>query len=368
MLDAQRRVTASWLSRLIISLTLLVWSALALLVLWLLSHVVTTLIIFVLATLIAYALYPLVQVLQRWMPRPIAIGIVYSVVFLGICALVYVLIRAIIDQVDSLITLINDARQTGPNNKLQPLVSALEQLGVTSDQVSSSFNQIAGQLRSTVSSLLQVAKGIFTALLNVLLIATLSVYALLDGPRLHKWLRHRTPASQRSLIMFLQRTFTNVVGGYVRGQIVLSLILSSLTCGAMFLIGIPYALLLGVVAFVLSFIPTIGALTTGAVCLLLALTQGWVAVVFTILFLIGNQILETNILGPRIVGSAVGLRPFVSILAFIAGGELFGLIGAVLAAPLAGLLQTFISASWQAWREQHPEQFTDEAKKELVVE
>ena len=80
-------------------------------------------------------------------------------------------------------------------------------------------------------------------------------------------------------------------------------------------------------------------------------------------YFVGVHILEGDVLGPRIVGKAVGVHPAVSLIALIAGGELFGIWGAIFASPIAGLVQAILTAFWKQWRKTHPDQFpTGEAK------
>ena len=125
----------------------------------------------------------------------------------------------------------------------------------------------------------------------------------------------------------------------------------------MWLIGLPFALLLGVLAFVLEFIPTLGTLVSGAICVLLALTKGWVFAVIVLAYFIIVHVIEGDVVGPRIVGKTIGLHPVVSLVALIAGAELFGIAGALLASPVAGVLQALLIAIWAQWRAAHPKEF-----------
>jgi predicted PurR-regulated permease PerM len=128
----------------------------------------------------------------------------------------------------------------------------------------------------------------------------------------------------------------------------------------MTLFHVPYALLLGVLAFLLEFIPIIGTLVSGAICVLLALTQGWLIAVLVLGYFVVVHIIEGDVVGPRIVGKAIGLHPVVSLAALIAGSELFGIVGALLASPIAGVLQALIIALWAEWRTNHPDEFLAE--------
>ena len=148
-------------------------------------------------------------------------------------------------------------------------------------------------------------------------------------------------------------------GGYIRGQVLLSVLIGVLVGGGLTVFHVPYALLLGVLAFILEFIPILGTLVSGLICTLVALTQGWVIALGVLIYFIVVHVLEGDIIGPRIVGKAVGLHPIVSIAALIAGAELFGVVGALFASPLAGVLQAFLIALWIHWRESRPEAFEE---------
>src|SRR5262249_6471277 len=141
------------------------------------------------------------------------------------------------------------------------------------------------------------------------------------------------------------------------GQLTLAALVGVLVGVSMAVLQVPFAVLLGVMAFVLEFIPFLGVIISGAACVLLGLTQGWLTALLVLVVFVGLHVVEGDAVGSRIRGSAVGLHPAVSLIALIAGGELFGLWGAIFAAPLAGLLQALIVAFWQNWRAEHPEQF-----------
>jgi predicted PurR-regulated permease PerM len=126
-------------------------------------------------------------------------------------------------------------------------------------------------------------------------------------------------------------------------------------------------MLLGVLAFVLEFVPIIGVFISGATCVLIALAaKGWVWAVFVLVYFVFVHIIEGDVVGPRIVGSAVGVHPAVSIFALLAGGELFGIWGALFAAPLAGVIQAILAEIWREWRELHPHQFPEQFGAQIV--
>ena len=220
--------------------------------------------------------------------------------------------------------------------------------------------------RAKEASSLQKGKGPrLVSLLNQG-IQVLSIYLLVDGARVSRWFRQNMPYRQRGRVRFLLETLQRVVGGYIRGQVLLCCIIGTLVGVGMWLLGVPYALLLGVLAFILEFIPVLGTLLSGVVCVLLALTKGWVLAVIVLAYFVVVHVIEGDVVGPRIVGKAVGLHPAISIVALIAGTELFGIWGALLAAPLAGVLQAFVKALWAEWREMHPQEF-QKAKEQIAA-
>jgi len=99
---------------------------------------------------------------------------------------------------------------------------------------------------------------------------------------------------------------------------------------------------------------------------LLALTKGWLLAIIVLVYFVVVHVIEGDVVGPRIVGKAIGLHPVVSLAALIAGGELFGIWGALFASPVAGVLQALLVAIWSEWRETHPHEF--QAMKDKATE
>jgi predicted PurR-regulated permease PerM len=209
-------------------------------------------------------------------------------------------------------------------------------------------------------------RGIFNFILDTIIVAVVSIYMLIDGERITSWLRNNMPSAQQHRVNFLLETFQRIVGGYIRGQLLLSVMIGVLVGVGMFVLGVPYSVLLGVLAFILSFVPIIGTFISGAICVLLALTKGWIIALIVLAYFIGVHVFEGDLVGPRVVGKAVGLHPIVSLTALIAGSELFGIWGALFASPVAGILQALLVSFWTEWKATHTEQF--QQKKEQIEE
>ena len=343
-----------WTKRLVITLTISIWFALSF---WVIGKIASALLMFAIAALLAYAFYPLVKFVQRILPRGLSILTVFLCLVAALVGLVYIFIRIAIQQAKIFITYVREAITSPEQGPLSFVTDQLNNLGISRQQIQAVSLDIIRQVQGIVSGAIPFVSSIFGIILNALLVAALCVYILFTGPRIVNWLRYKTPLSQRENINYLLETFKHVAGGYIRGQLLLSTILSTITALFMSIIGVPLSFFLGILAFMLSFIPTIGAFTTGTICVLLALTQGWVTALLALAFLIFLQVLETQILSPRIVGSAVGLHPLAALMALIIGGELFGATGALFAAPVAGIVQALLIAIWKTWSIRHPEQF-----------
>lgn len=345
-----------WQKRRDIPLAILAWTALVIILGWLAGHVGRTILLIILAALLAFAIAPLARLFTHVMPRWLAITLTYVVFFASIGLLLYFVARTAIDQVISLAQYISYLLTPGSSGKATPLQHFLLSFGLTSAQITTARNQLVSRAESMASSAVPLISGIFNTGLDIIVVAVLSIYLVIDGPRMGRWLRHNSPRLTRA--DFAVSAAQRVIGGYIRGQVLLSTLIGVLVGATAFFFHVPYALLLGVLAFFLEFIPFIGTFISGLISVLLALTQGIPTAIGVLLCFVGIHIIEGDVVGPRIVGKAVGLHPAISLIAVIGGAELFGIWGALLASPIAGVLQVLVVTLWKEWRQSHPEQFS----------
>ncbi|GCF11497.1 AI-2E family transporter [Dictyobacter arantiisoli] len=345
---------AKWKRRRDIPIAILAWIGVVAVVLWGSSHIIRALLLLIVAALLAYALAPLVRWLERVLPRPLAIVITCLIVLGLLALLIYFVTLTALHQFTSLSQQVVYLL-TSHNGRVSPLEKFLFSFGITTAQVANFREQAGARLESFAGSIVPLVSSFLDVLLDVVVVAVITIYLLIDGRRLESWCRRSLPDSFHA--DFVLDTSQRVVGGYIRGQLLLAVLVGLLVGIGMLIFHVPYALLLGVLAFILEFIPILGTLISGAICTLIALTQGWLIALGVLTYFIVVHILEGDIIGPRIVGEAVGLHPIVSIAALIAGSELFGIWGALLASPVVGLIQAFIIAIWLDWRKTHPEHF-----------
>ncbi|GAC1690016.1 MAG: hypothetical protein PVS3B3_12350 [Ktedonobacteraceae bacterium] len=344
-----------WARRRDVPLAILAWVAVVAVILWGAGHIVRSLLILAIAALIAYALAPGVRFLQRVMPRFLAILIMYLIVLGAISLLIYLIASAAIRQTISFAHDMPSLLNLGTNDQSNPLEQTLATFGITHAQIVAARQQLTEQVKGIARDAVPILRSAFDVILDTIIVAVISIYMLIDGSRIANWIRLHAPQTARAnaVIDTLQR----VVGGYIRGQFILAVLIGFLVSIGMLLFRVPYAIFLGVLAFILAFIPVLGTFVSGAVCVLIALTHGWPIALGVLVYFLGVHIVEGDVVGPRIVGKAVGLHPIVSLFALIAGAELFGVWGALFASPIAGVLQSLITAIWSQWSARHPEQF-----------
>jgi predicted PurR-regulated permease PerM len=349
-----------WARRRDAAIAVLGWLIIVALVIWAASHVIRALLILIVAALLAYALMPAVKFLSHFLPRPLALLLVYLAFVSVIGALGYLIVSTAITQVGMLTHQVSTLITPGKNGADSPLITRLRELGISQSQIQSAGDQILRQTQVLAAGIVPFLEGIFNGVLDAVLVTVLSIYLLIDGQRVIAWLRTSAPVKHRTRVSFMLLTFQRVVGGYIRGQLILSTLIGALVGVGMAALHVPYAVLLGVLAFILEFIPVIGVFISGAACVLIALTQGWVLAVVVLAYFVIVHIIEGDVVGPRVVGRAVGVHPAVSIFALLAGGELFGIWGALFASPLAGLIQAALSEVWREWRLTHAHQFPEQ--------
>jgi len=194
----------------------------------------------------------------------------------------------------------------------------------------------AGQVLGYVS---MAANFIFTAIV----ILVLAFYWTLDGPRTIKSFLLLVPQDQRESIGELISAMETKVGFFIAGQGVLCLVIGIMSLIAYLLIGLPNALVLALIAGVLEAVPMIGPLLGAVPAALVALTITPDKIIWVILSTIVIQQLENSLLVPRVMSKAVGVNPFVTLLAIFAFSSFFGIAGALMAIPMAAIIQLVLN-------------------------
>jgi predicted PurR-regulated permease PerM len=359
---AQPSAADPWAWRRDVAWAILGWGAIIAVCLWLAGHISRTLLIVAIASLLAYALAPVVAVLRRVMPRWAAVTVVYVGLVALLATVSSLMVASVASQVAGLANQIAAALSPTSPGGAAPLFEALQRLGVTSSQIAAARDFATQQVAEAAGGIAPLVTGALSAAFDVLVVIVVSVYLSIDGERIIRWLRTGLPLGQRERGVFVADTIERVAGGYIRGQLVMCFSIGALVGLGLWILGVPFAALLGVLAFFLEFIPFIGPPIAAAFAVLLAWPQGLLTIALVLGWFVLIHILEGYILQPRLVGHFVGLHPAVTILAVLAAGEVFGLWGALFAAPVFGIGQALLVAVWHSWKDHHPDQFPPEVE------
>jgi predicted PurR-regulated permease PerM len=362
------RTGTDWQQALYIPLTILAWLAVLVVTGWLMGHIVKTILTLVLSTIVAFALTPLVRFLAQWMPRGIAIAVAYILGFAVILGLGAALVVTAAAQVTSLVHSLPDYAHRIQHLEPQ-IVRLLGPFGVTKAKYEHGQTQIITYLQNIGTTLasqsLAIITGVLGTLIDIILVLILSVYLTANGERIGSRLRKESPSTQRRNISLLIAIVNQVVGGYIRGTLTLATLIGVLVGVGMLVLHVPYAVLLGILAFFMEFIPVVGVLVSGAVCVTIALFQGWILALVVLGYFVVVHVIEGDVVGPRIMGRAVGIHPATALIALVAGTELFGIWGALFASPLAGLLQAIGTAAYREMRGADPRAVLNDVADEI---
>lgn len=201
---------------------------------------------------------------------------------------------------------------------------------------------------------------------DVVIVIVVCIWLLADGRNLRRHLLASLPARPRSTLAFALDAVVVVFGGYVRAQLFMALLIGSMAAVGCFAIGVPYPIVVGVVAAVFELVPIVGPFAGGAVALFLAATSSPVLMLWTLLLFLGIHAAEGYVLAPRIQARFVRIHPLLAFLALFAGVEVGGALGALFAVPVASLLAVFAKTAIEEWRARSPEAFSAEQQDEFL--
>jgi predicted PurR-regulated permease PerM len=349
-------VPKSWQRALVLPLIVLAWLAVAVVVVWLLSHITRTILLVVLAAVLAFALRPLADFFDRWVPRAVAIGLAYLLGMSVVFGLGAYIVATAVGQVMALVASVPQYAQQA--QALQPQLEGwLTPLGVPPSFITDQELQLVAQVQTigtaVARDLLPRLAEFFGTIVDIVLVLILSIYLCANGVRIVEWLR-TVPLGGRAqgVAEFLVGVVNRVVGGYIRGVLSLALLIGVMVGAGLAALGVPYAILLGVLAFFMEFVPVLGVFISGAASVLIAIVyfREPVRPLIVLAYFVLVHIVEGDVVGPRIMGRAVGIHPATGLIALVAGTEVFGIWGALFAAPIAGLLQSLVIGAWIEWR------------------
>ena len=339
---------------------------------WLLAPVLMP---FAIAAMLAYLGDPLADRLQRLgMGRTMAVSIVFSVIVLVTVGALLLLVPLIQRQVASVYDNVPAYVEWGRNVAL-PWVQTklhLDPGTFDSDRIIAAVKEHIGSVSSMVASTLarvsRSGMSIVMWLTNLVLIPVVAFYLLRDWDTMVAHIARLLPRSVEPTAVRLARESDQVLGAFVRGQLLVMLALGVFYGLALSIAGLSVGPLIGMVAGVLSFVPYLGFMIGFGASLIAVLVQygDWTHVLIVCGVFVVGQLLEGYVLVPRLVGGKIGLHPVAVIFAVLAGGHLFGFLGVLLALPAASVVVVVMRYLLERYR--HSELYTEHATVEQLRE
>jgi predicted PurR-regulated permease PerM len=210
------------------------------------------------------------------------------------------------------------------------------------DRLSALVAEIPARLAGGTVGFIQRLLGALASLLTVL---ALTIYFMADMPRLRRGLVRMFPPRRRPRVAEIVDVVVDKVGGYMIGNIIISLFAGASTFLCLLLVGVPFALPLAVAVAVADLIPMVGATLGAAICVLVSLftVDLWPATVIVLLFFILYQQVENYLIAPRVLRNTVDLSSVAVLLVALIGGTVLGLVGAIMAIPIAATIKVVLS-------------------------
>ncbi len=327
---------------------LLLWLAAGGWLLYLLSPILTP---FIVSAFLAYLGDPLVDRLEaRRLPRTLAVTLVFCVIVGGVLLLLLILVPRVESQLTHLAHQLPIYAEW-LRGHAEPWLGELLGEGdagldpellrkALADHWQSAGGLLAGLWKSVSAS----GMALLGWLANLFLIPVVTFYLLRDWDELVAAVHALLPRDRAALWARLARESDQVLGAFLRGQLLVMFALGVIYTTGLWLVGLDFALLIGMFAGLVSFVPYLGLIVGILVAGIAAVLQfqGWEQLPWVVLVFVVGQLLEGTVLTPRLVGERIGLHPVAVIFAVMAGGQLYGFFGVLLALPVAAVAMVLL--------------------------
>ena len=294
--------------------------------------------ILIFSIIIASALEPLLQYFEnKKIPRLLSLIVVYLSFFVFFAALIYIILPLMLDQ-------FRDFSDNYPTyfGRIEEVTGAITFIPGLSTNVHDLLTQLTGQIPS-FTSLISYASSIFGGVVSFLVVLVVSFYLSLSRGALDDFLSSVMPPKFEVYAHGLWIRAQKKMGRWLQAQLLLSIFMAVVVGIGLWILGVKYAFLIAMAVGVLEIVPFVGPIVGAGFATLLALSQSAVLGLWTLVFFIAIQQLENHILVPLLIKKLVGLNPVAVILAILVGAKLGGILGVLLAVPLAAVVDEFFT-------------------------
>jgi predicted PurR-regulated permease PerM len=323
--------------------------------LYLLAPVLTP---FAVAALFAYLGDPIVDRLEKRFSRTLSVVIVFSVMTLAVAGVLALLIPEIIrqaggfpEQLQKLAGWFTTVLTPWAQRELNMDVSGLD-VGSLLETARSHLQDIGKLLPTVFAGVGKSSAAVLGIVANLLLIPVITFYFLRDWDVLVMRLQNLLPRPLEPTVSLLARESDQVLGSFLRGQLSVMVALGSLYALGLTIAGVQFGLLIGFIAGLLSFVPYLGpavGIGAGVISALVSPGDPWINVALVAAVFMIGQVIESFVLTPWLVGDKIGLHPVAVIFSVMAGGQLFGFFGVLLALPVAAVVMVVLRHTHQRY-------------------
>ena len=325
------------------------------------------------SAVIAYVLLPVAKLMERGMPwrrsrpglaRGASVGIIFLVGLGVLVGLIIAVVPPTVEQgqrfIEDFPGFLNNARVTieGWVAQYAELVPA-DVRDQAEEALAGAGGIIGAAAWNVVSQTLGVITGSFAFILGLATAPVLIFYLMKDSSPIRESLHSPFPTAVRPHLRDILDIADRTLGGYIRGQLTLGVIVGVIVAVGLLIIGVPFAVLLGIVAGLTELVPIIGPWIGGAVGVLVTLATEPDKVLWVILLYLIVQLLENTLLVPRIQSDSLNMHPIAVILVITIGSQYFGLWGVILGPPLVALAKDVIIYLAKQWNEAPVEDITE---------
>ena len=303
--------------------------------LWLLWALRDIIILLIVVGIIVLILEPFVAKLaEEGVPRPVSVIVLYLAILAVIGLVIYYIIPPVATQVKELA--LNIPYYTDRISQID--------FGSATSTVSNFLDQITSKLSTVAGGLINAIISIFGGIVSAVTVFVLTYYFSVEEETVKKSVIKIIPESNRQKLIETIDKVSIKLGDWLRGVLTLMIVVGVVDGAALWILGVPFALTLGIISGLLEVIPVVGPIFAALTAAFVAFISGialWKIIVILGIYILVQQ-LENNILVPKIMQKAVGLSPVVVILAILIGNKLLGLGGAILAIPIAAGIQVLL--------------------------
>lgn len=307
--------------------------------LWFVLQVQDIVVILFLVFIFVAALNPVVSRWQLKMPRILSVTLIYLIFFGVIIGFATILFTPLIEQVNTLSQLVPEKV-----NALIPFFQRLTDGGEIIKQFSSGLQQFSGTLSNFSGSLISTTLGVFGGLFTAFTILVLTFYLLLEEDAAKHFLTNLLPPKAKDNVFYLINKISTKMGSWVRGQLLLMLIIGLLDYVILLVMGVPAPLALALWGGLMEIVPFLGPVlgAVPAIAVALVANSPLNALIVGLLMILLIQQLEGHFIVPKVMEKAVGISPVSVILALLVGGKIYGVVGALLAVPIAAIVAVLV--------------------------